>query len=158
MAEKYRVEKWKQACPPNPALLRIKLEQEGFRVMQWTDRAGAFYGPHKHGEDQSHCIISGTLEITVNNRAFTLEAGDRDFMPADTYHTARVFGDEPVFYLIGEKVESVEKATAIVDENTMDADLLVGRMMAVEKIMSAAEPSAPQKKKRKRSRSKQKQP
>lgn len=160
MAEKYRIDIWKEVYPPNPAMLRIKLEREGFRVTQWTDRPGAFYGLHKHGEDQSHWIISGSLEVTVNNRAFVLTAGDRDFMPADTYHTARVVGDVPVFYLIGESIEPVERATDIAVEHvwSTDAETLVGRMMAVEKILSTAGPSVPEKKKRKRGRSKQKRP
>jgi quercetin dioxygenase-like cupin family protein len=49
-------------------------------------------------------VISGTLELTVEKfGTFILEKGDRDLMPAGTYHSARVIGDEPVIYLIGEK-------------------------------------------------------
>jgi quercetin dioxygenase-like cupin family protein len=37
---------------------------------------------HEHGDDQSHCIISGKLELTVMDKGtFILEPGDRDFMP-----------------------------------------------------------------------------
>jgi len=46
--------------------------------------------------------MSGMLELTVDGAGvFILEAGDRDFMPAGTEHTARVVGAEPVTYLIG---------------------------------------------------------
>ena len=34
-----------------------------------------------------------------------LKAGDRDFMPAGTYHSARVVSEEPVVYLVGEKLK-----------------------------------------------------
>jgi mannose-6-phosphate isomerase-like protein (cupin superfamily) len=100
----YRVEKWKEVYAPNPAMLRYILVSEGYGVYQWCDRVGAGYGNHMHGEDQSHWVISGTLEITVEKvGTFVLEAGDRDHMPAGTYHSARVIGNEPVVYLIGEK-------------------------------------------------------
>jgi len=100
----YRVERWKEVYPPNPAMLRLLLVREGYEVFQWADRPRAFYGAHKHPEDQCHWIISGKLEIHVKDvGTFQLSAGDRDFMPAETYHTAEVLGDEPVVYLIGIK-------------------------------------------------------
>jgi hypothetical protein len=44
------------------------------------------------------------LELQVEGvGAVTLNPGDRDFMPAGTYHSARVIGNQPVVYLIGEK-------------------------------------------------------
>jgi quercetin dioxygenase-like cupin family protein len=62
------------------------------------------YGNHIHDEDQTHWILSGSLELTVERvGTFELNPGDRDFMPARTYHTARVIGDEPVMYLVGVK-------------------------------------------------------
>jgi quercetin dioxygenase-like cupin family protein len=101
----YRIERWTQIHAPNPAMLRHILVTEGFRVYQWSDRAEAVYGQHKHDEDQTHWIISGALELTIERvGTFTLEAGDRDFMPAGTYHSARVVGEESVVYLIGEKI------------------------------------------------------
>lgn len=103
----FRVEKWDKPHAPNAAMLRLILENEGYRVFQWSDRAGMIYGNHKHGEDQSHWIISGALEITVEGfGTYVLESGDRDFLPAETYHTARVVGEEEaVVYLIGEKLK-----------------------------------------------------
>ena len=57
-----------------------------------------------HDEEQAHWILSGTLEITVERvGTFELKAGDRDFMPARAYHSARVVGEEPVMYLVGIK-------------------------------------------------------
>lgn len=105
MNTNYRVEKWKEVYAPNAAMLRLVLEREGYRVFQWSDRPAMVYPHHKHPKDQSHWIISGALEITVERvGTFVLEAGARDFMPANTYHTARVVSDEPVVYLVGEKI------------------------------------------------------
>lgn len=77
---------------------------EGYVVSQWSDRPGAEYSEHEHAEDQSHCIISGVLELGVRGvGTVVLTAGDRDFMPAGTVHSARVPGREPVVCLIGSK-------------------------------------------------------
>lgn len=103
MAFDYRVERWKEPYPPNPAMLRLELVGEGYDVFQWADRPNTSYGSHKHPQAQSHWIVSGNLEIVVERVGrYVLGPGDRDFMPADTYHTARVLGNEPVVYLVGE--------------------------------------------------------
>lgn len=109
MADSYRIEKWSEPMAPNAAMLRMRMEQSGYRVFQWSDRPGAFYGMHKHPEAQSHWVISGSLEITLRTGSYRLEAGDRDYMPAETYHTARVAGDEPVLYLVGELLPPKKK-------------------------------------------------
>lgn len=104
MRVEYRVEVWGEMTAPNPAMLRLKMEREGYSVFQWYDQPGAEYGLHQHHEEQSHWIVSGTLELTIEGiGVVVLQAGDRDFMPANTYHSARVLGEEPVHYLIGAK-------------------------------------------------------
>ncbi|NNE66055.1 MAG: cupin domain-containing protein [Pyrinomonadaceae bacterium] len=78
------------------------METEGYSVFKWQDLPGAVYSEHTHPEDQSHWIISGSLELIVNGtNRILLNAGDRDFMPAGTRHEARVVGESPVTYLIG---------------------------------------------------------
>lgn len=102
----YRIERWKENEKPNPTKLREILNSEGYSVYQWQDSPDAVYGLHKHERDQSHWIISGALELTIENvGTLILEAGDRDFMPAGTFHSARVVGKNPVVYLVGEKVK-----------------------------------------------------
>jgi quercetin dioxygenase-like cupin family protein len=100
----YSVERWSRPDSPDPDELHRLMETEGYSVYRWTDRAGALYPPHEHPSDQSHWIISGTLELNVDGvGVVTLAQGDRDFMPAGTVHSARVLGSEPVAYLIGER-------------------------------------------------------
>jgi quercetin dioxygenase-like cupin family protein len=96
-----QVERWGETTPPNPAELRARLQAEGYSVFQWSDAPGTKYGPHSHAEDQSHWILNGELELRVGHETYTLRAGDRDFLPANTIHSAFVPGDEPVVYLIG---------------------------------------------------------
>ena len=70
----YRVEKWQELFAPNPAMLRHSLTIEGYHVFQWSDEPGTEYGSHMHGEDQSHWIITGSLELSVQGvGVFVLE-------------------------------------------------------------------------------------
>ena len=111
-----QIERWKGSGRPEATALRRRLEGEGYSVFEWSDAPGTAYGPHAHAEDQSHWIISGALELTVGDERgpqpgspagvpehYILHAGDRDFLPANTMHSAFVPGDEPVTYLIGAK-------------------------------------------------------
>lgn len=101
---KYSVERWKCASAPNEAELKDQLESEGYAVFLWSDAPGSVYPPHKHKEFQTHWIISGKLELNIEGVGiFRLEPGDRDFMPAETLHSARVIGSDSVRYLIGSK-------------------------------------------------------
>lgn len=98
-----QVEHWDGENSPTSTELRQRLEDEGYSVFEWTDAPGTKYGPHSHPEDQSHWILSGVLELRVGHETYTLRAGDRDYLPANTMHSAFVPGDEPVTYLIGAK-------------------------------------------------------
>src|SRR5437868_1301798 len=98
-----QVERWTEPDKPNAKKLRAHLEREGYSVFEWSDASGTVYAPHSHAEDQSHWIISGELQLTVAGESYTLRAGDRDYLPADTTHSAFVPGKEPVRYLIGAK-------------------------------------------------------
>jgi quercetin dioxygenase-like cupin family protein len=98
-----QVERWSESTPPDAADLRERLESEGYGVFQWSDAPGTTYGPHSHPEDQSHWVLAGELNLRVGNETYTLRAGDRDYLAANTTHSAFVPGDEPVIYLIGAK-------------------------------------------------------
>ena len=104
MLQEYRVERWTGDSLPNVSELKRTMEAEGFDVFQCSDPPGATYSRHLHSEDQSHWIVSGSLELNVaGHGTLRLSPGDRDFMPANTEHSAAVAGDEPVEYLIGSK-------------------------------------------------------
>ena len=98
-----QVERWSEPTPPEAPVLKERLQSEGYSVFQWSDPAGTKYGPHAHAEDQSHWIVSGELELRVGHEVYTLRPGDRDFLPANTMHSASVPGQGPVTYLIGAK-------------------------------------------------------
>jgi quercetin dioxygenase-like cupin family protein len=98
-----RIKRWGGTEEPDPETLRAHLQREGYSVFEWSDVAGTAYGPHSHAEDQSHWIISGALTLTVAGESYTLLAGDRDFLPANTIHAACVPENQAVRYLIGAK-------------------------------------------------------
>ena len=96
-----QIERWSEERRPDAAESKAQLQAEGYSVFQWSDAPGTKYGPHSHPEDQSHWILSGELELRVGHETYTLRAGDRDYLPANTNHSAFVPGNEPVTYLIG---------------------------------------------------------
>jgi quercetin dioxygenase-like cupin family protein len=98
-----QIDRWSKLDSLESESLRERLVDEGYSVFQWSDAPGTKYGPHAHGEDQSHWVLSGQLELRVGYETYTLRAGDRDFLPANTIHSAFVPGDESVVYLIGAK-------------------------------------------------------
>lgn len=97
------IDRWSGTQAPDAEKLKARLLEEGLSVFQWSDAPGTKYGPHAHAEDQSHWIISGELELRVGHEIYTLRAGDRDFLPANTIHSAWVPGSAAVVYLIGSK-------------------------------------------------------
>jgi quercetin dioxygenase-like cupin family protein len=98
-----RLERWDKEQTPSAQELKARLEAEGYSVFEWVDAPGTHYSAHRHAEAQSHWIISGALELRVQGETYILRAGDRDFLPAGTVHSAFVPGHEPVIYLIGAK-------------------------------------------------------
>jgi quercetin dioxygenase-like cupin family protein len=70
-----RIEKWSGEEQPASLALRRQLENEGYSVFEWSDAPGTVYGPHSHAEDQSHWILSGELELTVDGETLHLTRG-----------------------------------------------------------------------------------
>jgi len=97
------IDRWNGTMALDAEDLKTRLSSEGYSVREWSDSAGTKYGPHAHDEDQSHWILSGELELRVGYEVYTLRPGDRDFLPANTMHSATVPGDQAVTYLIGVK-------------------------------------------------------
>lgn len=97
------IHRWNESNRPDAADLRRRLEGEGYSVTEGSDAPGTVYEPHVHEADQTHWIISGELQLTVDGETYELRAGDRDFLSANTSHAAFVPGKEPVRYLIGVK-------------------------------------------------------
>lgn len=98
-----RVERWTKASAPDPTELRKQMETEGYTVSEHNEAPGTVHEPHDHSTDQSLWIISGSAQLRVGDEQYTLNAGDRDYLPAHTEHSAIVLGEEMVVYLNGVK-------------------------------------------------------
>ena len=101
----FHIEKWREDHAPNAAMLRHILVSQGYCVFQWSDLPETIYVLHLDSKDQLYWIISGSLEIMIDGISYVLETGERGLLPAETWHSARVVGEETVVYLIGEKTE-----------------------------------------------------
>ncbi len=101
-----QVNRWKEPYLPNPAMLRLILSNEGLMVYQWCDMPNAIRIMHKHDKDQTHFVASGVLQIRLSKTGeiYTLQAGDRDFIAAETYYELSVVGEESCLYFVGEKL------------------------------------------------------
>lgn len=82
--------------------MREELERKGYRCFDWSDSPGTVYPPHTHPHDEVLHIQSGRMEMEVAGETRVLQAGDWLELPKDTVHSARVLGDKPVRYLIGQ--------------------------------------------------------
>lgn len=61
---------------------------------------------HKHEYHSEHVyVLEGTAEMTLNDRRFTLKAGDFIFIPKNTWHYVKVTSNEPL------KVLSIQAPT-----------------------------------------------
>lgn len=101
-----QVKRWTELEAPSPAVLVWHLEHEGYFAKHWVAQPGMVYAWRKTAEAQSHWVISGEVEIIHQEGLnYTLKAGDRDFIPAQSWYMRRVIGEEPLSYFVGEKIK-----------------------------------------------------
>ena len=96
--------KWKSRWSeqhPDVDALKQQLTSEGFDAYQWTGRSGGAYLDYIHTQDEVVCVLSGTADVKVADEQGTVESGDRMDVPANTYHSITVTGEEPLVVLTG---------------------------------------------------------
>ena len=98
-----KIQRWHKAQAPEARDLRRRLENEGYVVTEHVDEPGVAYESHSHEVDQTTWILTGEVEFNTAGERYRLRAGDRDFLPAKTEHSAFVCGSETVRYLTGVK-------------------------------------------------------
>jgi quercetin dioxygenase-like cupin family protein len=99
-----RFERWEpEDGPLTEKRMMGLMEGEGFEVAVYAYREGSVFPEHAHGQDKCDAVIEGVLRITVGDRAFDLQAGDRLYLPAGTRHAAEVVGRRTVVSLDGTK-------------------------------------------------------
>ena len=79
---------------PSADEIREALLAEGFIPSFWDAEPGASYPDYIHSKDEIVWAVSGRAMIKVGNETDELGPGDRVLIPAQTYHTVQVIGDE----------------------------------------------------------------
>ncbi|HTY57521.1 MAG TPA: cupin domain-containing protein [Bacteroidota bacterium] len=97
------VVRWSQPKKPTLDGLKRMLASEGLESELYTDRPGVKYGRHKHDFDDFVVIVDGVMKIATDEHEWTLRAGDRLDIPANTHHRAEVLGKDDVRYLSAAK-------------------------------------------------------
>lgn len=92
---------WTGDAAPTEEELHVRLANEGFAVMSWSDPPRRTYAPHHHDHDESLWCIRGEITFHIARRDYRLGPGDRLVLPRGTVHAATV-GAEGATYLIGE--------------------------------------------------------
>jgi len=93
---------WDAPEVPSEAVLRGRLEAEGFGIFRWHDQPGASYSAHAHDHDESLWVIDGEITFAAGEAEIRLGPGDRLMLPRGTVHTAKA-GPRGATYLIGER-------------------------------------------------------
>ena len=91
------------ASPPTEQEAEAKLHHEGYECFRWHDVPGAEYPRHRHEYDECLWILKGSITFAVEETEYTLNAGDRFYLPALVHHTAIVPHDQSVTYLVGQR-------------------------------------------------------
>jgi len=91
--------------PKKPTLEELKrlLGEQGLESELYSDHPGVKYGRHRHDFDDFVVIVEGVMKIASDEHEWTLRAGDRLDIPANTYHRAEVLGKTDVRYLSAAK-------------------------------------------------------
>ena len=96
--------KWKSRWSeqhPDADALKQQLTSEGFNAYQWTGHPGGAYLDYIHAQDEVVCVLSGTADVKVADEHGSVEPGDRMDVPANTYHSITVTGEDPLVVLTG---------------------------------------------------------
>lgn len=80
------------------AKIASEIRKKGFSPMLFTNGPGDVYPQHSHPETKLLVFLSGSIEVTVNNKSFHCEAGDKLIIAGDAPHDAVVGQNGCTFY------------------------------------------------------------
>lgn len=84
--------RWAGDQTPSVATLREKLRTEPHNFMIWSNGPAVVYATHAHSYDKLLVCLRGSITFTLDatSERIDLVAGDRLYLPAQTYHGALV--------------------------------------------------------------------
>lgn len=80
-----------------------KIRKEGFDPFVITNSPNYIYSRHKHKETKLLVGLSGSMNIKVGEKEFTLASGDKLVVPGNIYHSA-IVGKEGCSFFWSEKL------------------------------------------------------
>jgi quercetin dioxygenase-like cupin family protein len=84
------IRRWQAKAPPDEALVRALLGEEGLEAFEWGNAAGEIYPPHVHGYDKVIYVVEGSIDFGLPDGRIDLLAGDRLDLPTGVEHSASV--------------------------------------------------------------------
>lgn len=103
VTESPRFVAWEKSHPPTEVEAEAKLSTEGYSCFRWHDAPGELYPNHRHEYDECLWVLSGGMELAIAGQKYTLNPGDRLYLPARIGHTLVVTHPAGVIYLVGQK-------------------------------------------------------
>jgi quercetin dioxygenase-like cupin family protein len=76
--------------PPDEALVRALLAEDGLEAYAWGNAPGEAYAPHVHGYDKVIYVVEGSIAFGLIDGRITLQAVDRLDLPAAVEHSTTV--------------------------------------------------------------------
>jgi len=100
-SDQIQLQRWDDPSSPSEALMREKLESQGFHCNRHDYPPGTVFPEHSHDVDKIDAVLTGAFRITIGHRQFDLMPGDAIYIPRHVTHKAEVIGNETVMSLDG---------------------------------------------------------
>ena len=79
-------------------------KSRGFTCDLWTDPPGQSWENFVHDTDELLMIVSGKLEVIIDNKPHYPEEGEEVLIPKGAMHSVKNIGDQPCEWLYGYEV------------------------------------------------------
>ncbi len=78
------------------------LMEKGYTIINhYIDKPDEFFASHTHPGEQLSFILSGSMEINMDGKHYTVQAGDQFVFPVNLVHDAKI-GSTGCEYIVGE--------------------------------------------------------
>jgi len=83
--------------------IKLAMKDEGFSPLVIKDKPGFVYHPHQHEETKFLVCLEGSMKVTVKDKTYDFEPGDKLIINGNTQHAA-VVGNKGCVFFWAEKV------------------------------------------------------
>ena len=83
--------------------IKRQMQEEGFTPKVISDKAGFIYEPHQHEETKYLVCLEGSMKVTVKDKSYDFEPGDKLIIKGNTQHSG-IVGEKGCVFLWSERV------------------------------------------------------